>query len=78
MIVLTIFKCYYMYIYTHSHLKTHVLQDGTSLQFKSVTTQKYLCAESGGGTIIVANRTSASGWETFKVSQLILNYFCFN
>ncbi|MCD9560254.1 hypothetical protein HAX54_018775 [Datura stramonium] len=41
--------------------------DGTGLQFKSVTVGKYLCAELGGGTIIVANRTSASGWETFKV-----------
>jgi len=36
-----------------------------------VTTGKYLCAESGGGTIIVANRTSASGWETFRVSEHI-------
>ncbi|CAN4096847.1 unnamed protein product [Withania somnifera] len=41
--------------------------DGTGLQFKSVTVGKYLCAELGGGTIIVANRTAASGWETFKV-----------
>jgi hypothetical protein len=30
--------------------------------------QKYLCAENGGGTIVVANRTKASGWETFRVS----------
>ncbi|KAJ8561420.1 hypothetical protein K7X08_027610 [Anisodus acutangulus] len=43
------------------------LQDGTGLQFKSVTEGKYLCAELGGGNIIVANRTAASGWETFKV-----------
>jgi len=35
-----------------------------------VTTGKYLCAESGGGTILVANRTVASGWETFRVSEL--------
>ncbi|KAL3592346.1 hypothetical protein D5086_010986 [Populus alba] len=33
--------------------------DGTGLQFKSVTVGKYLCAEAGGGSIIVANRTSA-------------------
>ncbi|XP_057442582.1 probable glucan 1,3-beta-glucosidase A [Lotus japonicus] len=44
--------------------------DGTGLQFKSVTTGKYLCAESGGGTILVANRTTASGWETFKLWRI--------
>ncbi|CAL5417747.1 unnamed protein product [Camellia sinensis] len=44
--------------------------DGTELQFKSVTVGKYLCAEQGGGTIIVANRTSASGWETFKLWRI--------
>ncbi|KAL8491390.1 hypothetical protein ACS0TY_023133 [Phlomoides rotata] len=41
--------------------------DGTGVQLKSVTVGKYLCAESGGGTIIVANRSAASGWETFSV-----------
>ncbi|PHU13663.1 hypothetical protein BC332_14868 [Capsicum chinense] len=41
--------------------------DGTGLQFKSVTMGKYLCAELGGGTIIVAKRIDATGWETFKV-----------
>ncbi|KAH9690820.1 Mannan endo-1,4-beta-mannosidase [Citrus sinensis] len=44
--------------------------DGTQLQFKSVTVGKYLCAENGGGTIVVANRTSASGWETFKLWRI--------
>ncbi|ESW13140.1 hypothetical protein PHAVU_008G171400 [Phaseolus vulgaris] len=51
--------------------------DGTALQFKSVTTGKYLCAESGGGTIIVANRTAASGWETFSLWRLDENTFRF-
>ena len=32
---------------------------------------KYLCAETGGGSILVANRTVVSSWETFKVN------FCF-
>ncbi|KAK6130701.1 hypothetical protein DH2020_035555 [Rehmannia glutinosa] len=41
--------------------------DGTSVQLKSVTVGKYLSAENGGGTIIVANRTTASDWETFTV-----------
>ncbi|GFZ10029.1 hypothetical protein Acr_21g0006280 [Actinidia rufa] len=44
--------------------------DGTGLQFKSVTVGKYLCAETGGGTIIVANRTAASGWETFRLWRI--------
>ncbi|PPR93650.1 hypothetical protein GOBAR_AA27019 [Gossypium barbadense] len=44
--------------------------DGTALQFKSVTTGKYLSAEQGGGSIIVANRTTASGWETFRLWRI--------
>ncbi|KAG5112437.1 hypothetical protein AAZX31_13G071000 [Glycine max] len=44
--------------------------DGTGLQFKSVMTGKYLCAESGGGTILVANCTDASGWETFRLWRI--------
>ncbi|KAK2984206.1 hypothetical protein RJ640_006665 [Escallonia rubra] len=51
--------------------------DGTRLQFKSVTIGKYLCAELGGGTIIVANRTSASDWETFKVWRINATSFQF-
>lgn len=46
------------------------LLDGTGVQFKSVTIGKYLCAETGGGTIIVANRTAASGWETFSLWRI--------
>ncbi|XP_027939305.1 probable glucan 1,3-beta-glucosidase A [Vigna unguiculata] len=49
--------------------------DGTGVQFKSVTTGKYLCAESGGGTILVANRTVASGWETFRLWRINENTF---
>ncbi|KAL5225001.1 hypothetical protein ABZP36_011640 [Zizania latifolia] len=44
--------------------------DGTQLQFKSVTQNMFLSAEQGGGTIIVANRTQASGWETFKLWRI--------
>ncbi|CAL9201991.1 unnamed protein product [Musa hybrid cultivar] len=54
-----------------------VEMDGTQLQFKSVTQQMYLCAESGGGTIIVANRSSASGWETFKLWRITESTFQF-
>jgi aryl-phospho-beta-D-glucosidase BglC (GH1 family) len=46
------------------------LLDGTGLQLKSVIVGKYLCAESGGGNIIVANRSSASGWETFSMWRI--------
>lgn len=38
--------------------------------------ERYLCAENGGGTIIVINRMAASGWETFKVKVLISAEFC--
>ncbi|KAL3845829.1 hypothetical protein ACJIZ3_003232 [Penstemon smallii] len=44
--------------------------DGTGLQLKSVIVGKFLCAETGGGSIIVANRTSASGWETFRLWRI--------
>ncbi|CAL5386106.1 unnamed protein product [Camellia sinensis] len=44
--------------------------DGTGLQFKSVTAGKYLCAETGRGSIIVANRTVASSWETFTLWRI--------
>jgi hypothetical protein len=35
--------------------------------------QKYLTAENGGGADIVANRASASGWETFPVSIFLMS-----
>lgn len=44
--------------------------DGVALQFKSATVGKFLSAELGGGTIISANRTSASGWETFRLWRI--------
>jgi hypothetical protein len=44
------------------------VQDGTQLQFKSVTQNRYLVADKGGGAAILADRVQASGWETFKVT----------
>lgn len=35
----------------------------------------YLCAEHGGGDIIIADRTAASGWETFKLWRVDENTF---
>uniref|UniRef100_A0A1D1XNW1 Putative glucan 1,3-beta-glucosidase A n=1 Tax=Anthurium amnicola TaxID=1678845 RepID=A0A1D1XNW1_9ARAE len=53
------------------------LLDGTQVQFKSVAVGKYLCAENGGGSILVANRSSASGWETFKLWRVDQTHFQF-
>eukprot|EP00261_Vitis_vinifera_P017640 XP_010647401.1 PREDICTED: glucan 1,3-beta-glucosidase A [Vitis vinifera] len=46
------------------------LLDGTQVQFMSTKLQKYLSAENGGGTDVVANRTSSSGWETFRLWRI--------
>ncbi|KAJ8762685.1 hypothetical protein K2173_011165 [Erythroxylum novogranatense] len=51
--------------------------DGTELQFRSVKFNRYLCAESGGGSLLVANRLSASTWETFKVWRISQTSFNF-
>ncbi|GAB2230420.1 hypothetical protein Drorol1_Dr00014685 [Drosera rotundifolia] len=53
------------------------LLDGTKIQLKSVTTGKYLSAVNGGGTNIVANRDSASSWETFKLWRVDQNHYQF-
>ena len=50
-------------------------QDGTQLQFKSVTQNAFVAAENGGGAALVANRPSASGWETFKLYRINQNNF---
>ncbi|GJW64313.1 probable glucan 1,3-beta-glucosidase A [Tanacetum coccineum] len=50
-------------------------KDGAQLQLKSVMLDKYLAAELGGGTVIVANRPSASGWETFPLWRINENSF---
>ncbi|KAJ1398637.1 Glycoside hydrolase, family 5 [Sesbania bispinosa] len=53
------------------------LLDGTKVQFMSTKLHKYLCAEQGGGTIVVANRTRASGWETFRLWRVNESTFNF-
>ncbi|CAA6664438.1 unnamed protein product [Spirodela intermedia] len=53
------------------------LLDGTQVQLKSTAVGKYLCAEGGGGSVIVANRSSASGWETFKLWRVNSTHFQF-
>ncbi|XP_075497576.1 putative glucan 1,3-beta-glucosidase A [Primulina tabacum] len=57
------------------------LLDGSQVQIKSTSLNMYLCAESGGGSILVANRTAASGWETFRlwrIDERTFNFRVFN
>ncbi|KAL8199942.1 hypothetical protein R6Q57_013510 [Mikania cordata] len=44
--------------------------DGAGLQFRSKKLNKFLAAENGGGSVIVANRQSASTWETFRLWRI--------
>lgn len=37
------------------------------MQFRSVTLQKYVSAENGGGMNVTVDRDVPSTWETFKV-----------
>ncbi|KAK1302147.1 hypothetical protein QJS10_CPB12g01458 [Acorus calamus] len=43
--------------------------DGTQVQFKSVSLQKYISAENGGGGNVSVDRDVASSWETFKATS---------
>ncbi|CAL9108157.1 unnamed protein product, partial [Musa acuminata var. zebrina] len=53
------------------------LLDGTKVRFQSLNSQKYLSAEKGVGMEIVANRSTASDWETFKLWRVDENTFQF-
>ncbi|XP_047954334.1 probable glucan 1,3-beta-glucosidase A [Salvia hispanica] len=46
------------------------LLDGTQVHFKSVSLNKYLCAEKGGGSTLVANRRNPRSWETFRLWRI--------
>ncbi|OEL26324.1 putative glucan 1,3-beta-glucosidase A [Dichanthelium oligosanthes] len=46
------------------------LLDGTLVQFKSALRKTYLTADQGGGGAVVANKTQASDWETFKLWRM--------
>ncbi|XP_057970786.1 probable glucan 1,3-beta-glucosidase A [Malania oleifera] len=57
------------------------LLEGTQVQFMSTKLQKYLCSENGGGAAVVANRSSASGWETFtlwRINESTFNFRALN
>ncbi|PON47353.1 Fascin [Trema orientale] len=51
--------------------------DGTEVQFKSVTLQKYVCAENGGGMNVTVDRDEASSWETFRLWRVSASQFQF-
>ncbi|KAK3211231.1 hypothetical protein Dsin_015937 [Dipteronia sinensis] len=51
--------------------------DGTQVQFKSVTLQKYVCAENGGGMDVSVSRDVASSWETFTLWRISETEFQF-
>ncbi|KAK8941133.1 hypothetical protein KSP39_PZI010307 [Platanthera zijinensis] len=53
------------------------LLDGTQIQLKSVTNNNYLSADNGGGSTIVASKSSASGWETFNLWRITETTFQF-
>lgn len=48
------------------------MQDGTEVQFKSVTLQKYVSSENGGGMNVSVDKDIPSSWETFRVRCLIM------
>ncbi|KAI0499110.1 hypothetical protein KFK09_020011 [Dendrobium nobile] len=51
--------------------------DGTQVQFKSVTLQKYVSAANGGGMNVTVDRDIPSWWETFKIWRVSENMFQF-
>ncbi|XP_031256224.1 probable glucan 1,3-beta-glucosidase A isoform X2 [Pistacia vera] len=51
--------------------------DGTQVQFKSVTLQKYVSAENGGGMGVSVDRDVAFSWETFTLWRVTESEFQF-
>ncbi|RZC46937.1 hypothetical protein C5167_039888 [Papaver somniferum] len=48
-------------------INEHML-DGAKVQFKSLSSNKYVCAEEGGDSgVVTVDREKASGWETFRL-----------
>ncbi|GAU49958.1 hypothetical protein TSUD_180220 [Trifolium subterraneum] len=45
------------------------LLDGTQVHIKSITLQKYVSAENGGGMSVTVDRDVPSSWETFRVRE---------
>ncbi|XP_020255933.1 uncharacterized protein LOC109832881 [Asparagus officinalis] len=51
--------------------------DGTQVQFKSMTLQKYVSADNGGGMNVTVDRDVPSTWETLKIWRVSENEFQF-
>ncbi|PIA52001.1 hypothetical protein AQUCO_01000110v1 [Aquilegia coerulea] len=51
--------------------------DGTQVQLKSVVSQKYVCAENGGGLNVSVDRDVPSSWETFRLWRVSQSEFQF-
>ncbi|GMH24684.1 hypothetical protein Nepgr_026527 [Nepenthes gracilis] len=49
--------------------------DGTEVQLKSVTLQKYVSAENGGGGNVTVDRDVPSSWETFRLWRVSATEF---
>ncbi|XP_031110272.1 uncharacterized protein LOC116014368 [Ipomoea triloba] len=51
--------------------------DGTEVQFKSVTLQKYISAENGGGSGVTVDKDTPLSWETFRLWRVSESIFQF-
>ncbi|KAG0492914.1 hypothetical protein HPP92_006312 [Vanilla planifolia] len=53
------------------------LLDGTQINLKSVTQNRFLCAENGGGSIVVKNQQSASDWGHSRITEKTFQFRAF-
>nr|GMD68592.1 probable glucan 1,3-beta-glucosidase A isoform X1 [Ipomoea batatas] len=51
--------------------------DGTEVQFKSVTLQKYISAENRGGSDVTVDKDTPLSWETFRLWRVSESIFQF-
>ncbi|XP_057429246.1 probable glucan 1,3-beta-glucosidase A isoform X1 [Lotus japonicus] len=51
--------------------------DGTEVQLKSVTLERYVSAENGGGMNVTVDRDAPSSWETFRLWRVSESEFQF-
>nr|GMD68476.1 probable glucan 1,3-beta-glucosidase A isoform X2 [Ipomoea batatas] len=52
-------------------------QDGTEVEFKSVTLQKYISAENGGGSGVTVDKDTPLSCETFRLWRVSKSIFQF-
>ncbi|XP_075506232.1 putative glucan 1,3-beta-glucosidase A isoform X2 [Primulina tabacum] len=51
--------------------------DGTEIQLKSMTLNKYVSAENGGGAMVTVDRDTPQSWETFRLWRVSESIFQF-